>query len=326
MKLSLIKANPGSLYGEETEFAIAKSFDGATISLSNDEIKIVSLQGDNYVFNLIEWEEDYFYSTKKSTYSNGKELRILQTKMKSLGDNITFASMFGNGYAVHYDKVNTDVENQHISDHQDSMSGHVCGNTIVDASSPWKERYDTLQEEREELLAKMRQLSLFETARQKMYSTLKQDGKFEIAMQENREIIKSNREGKIHPAGKFGLAMIGIGVILLAVGGVLGNNLIMGIGGIVAGTGVVLGIGGLAASTEQSLVNNQYITNFLTPFIEGHRKDYSDAGVNNYTQGILESEIIEPEEISKKISQKIEELTNKIEDIDHQVQLMRQMN
>lgn len=208
----------------------------------------------------------------------------------------------------------------------DAMFCPVCGEALVEVTNPWKEKYDAFMKERGELLLKKKQLSLFEAARQKMFSTLKQDGNYETAMQENREIIKSNREGKIHPAGKFGLAMIGIGVILLAVGGVLGDNLIMGIGGIVAGTGVVLCTGGLAASTEQSLVNNQYITNFLTPFIEGHRKDYNDAGVyNNYTWSILEDEITEPEEISKKISQKKEELDKQIEDIDHQMQLMQQM-
>jgi len=105
MKLSLIKANPGSRYGEETEFAIAKSFNGATIRISDEEVVVTTISGENYIFRLDEWEEDYFYSTKRSFYSNGEELRILQTKMKALGDNITFASMFGNGYAVHYDKV-----------------------------------------------------------------------------------------------------------------------------------------------------------------------------------------------------------------------------
>lgn len=105
MKLSLIKANPGSRHGEETEFTIAKSFDDATISISDNEIIINSTSGHRFIFKLVEWEEDSFYSTKKSSYPNGEELRILQTKMPILGNTITFASMFGNGYAVHYDKI-----------------------------------------------------------------------------------------------------------------------------------------------------------------------------------------------------------------------------
>ena len=105
MKLSLIKANPGSRYGENSEFEFAKSFDGATIKISDEEIVIDKCVGEHYVFKLVEWEEDYFYSTKKSSYPSGMELRILQTKMPVLGNTITFASMFGNGYAVHYDKI-----------------------------------------------------------------------------------------------------------------------------------------------------------------------------------------------------------------------------
>lgn len=105
MKLSLIKANPGSRYGESSEFEIAKSFNGATILISDEKIVIDTCAGKHYVFNLIEWEEDYFYSTKKASYPSGKELRILQIKMRSLGNTITFASMYGDGYAVHYDKI-----------------------------------------------------------------------------------------------------------------------------------------------------------------------------------------------------------------------------
>lgn len=105
MKLSLIKANPGSRYGENSEFEIAKSFDGATIKILDEEIVITTRTGKNYVFSLEEWEEDYFYITKKAFYPSGEELRILQTKMPVLGNSITFASMFGNGYAVHYDKI-----------------------------------------------------------------------------------------------------------------------------------------------------------------------------------------------------------------------------
>ena len=105
MKLSLIKANPGSQYGEKSEFEIAKSFDGATIIISDERIVINTSAGNQYVFNLIDWEEDYFYSTKKASYPSGMELRILQTKIDALGDSITFASMYGNGYAVHYDII-----------------------------------------------------------------------------------------------------------------------------------------------------------------------------------------------------------------------------
>lgn len=220
----------------------------------------------------------------------------------------------------------TGVEYQYISDHQDAMSGHVCDNAAMESSNPWKERYDALQKEREDLLAKMEQLSLFATARQKMFSTLKQDGNYKAAMQENVGIIKSEREGKMHPVFKFGLAVVGIGILILGIGGGMNKDSLMGTGGILIGVGIVLVIGGLAVSVEPELVDNQYITNFLRPFIEGHRKDYSNAGVYNDSQNVLKSEIAEPEDISKKISQKIDELTNKIEDINHQMQLMLQMN
>lgn len=103
MKLSLIKTNQGNRYGEGNEFNLAKSFDGATIRISNELISLITASGVSYNFKLHEWEEDYFYSTKKSTYPNGQELRILQSKLEVLGQEITFASMFGNGYAVHYE-------------------------------------------------------------------------------------------------------------------------------------------------------------------------------------------------------------------------------
>lgn len=207
----------------------------------------------------------------------------------------------------------------------DAMFCPVCGEALVEATNPWKEKYDAFMKEREELLIKKKQLSLFETARQKMFSTLKQDGNYEAAMQENVGIIKSEREGKIHPVFKFGFAVVGIGILILGVGGGMNKDSLMGTGGILIGVGIVLVIGGLAVSVEPELVDNQYITNFLRPFIEGHRKDYSNAGVYNDSQNVLKSEIAEPEEISKKISQKIDELTNQIENIDHQMQLMHQM-
>ena len=209
----------------------------------------------------------------------------------------------------------------------DAMFCPICGEALVEATNPWKEKYNAFMKEREELLIKKKQLSLFETARQKMFSTLKQDGNYDAAMEENREIIKNNRnrEGKTSPIFIVGLVLCGIGIVLLFIGLVSDSSPVMILGTLTAVVFLFMAMISSLASTEKTLVKNLYITNFLIPFIDGHRKDYSNAGVYNDSQNVLKSEITEPEEISKKISQKIEELTNRIEDIDHQMQLMQQM-
>lgn len=207
----------------------------------------------------------------------------------------------------------------------DAMFCPKCGEALVETSNPWKEKYDGFVKEREELLLKKKQLSLFETARQKMFSTLKQDSNFEASMQENRDIIKSNREGEIHPLAKTGVAMLVVGVIVLAIGGGLGIDLIMVIGGILAGISFILLFGAAVAAMEKELVENQYITNFLKPFIIGHQEDYNNVGYNYSYQRILEGEIAEPEKISQQISQKIEDIAKQLINIEYQMQLMQQM-
>lgn len=208
----------------------------------------------------------------------------------------------------------------------DAMFCPVCGEALVETSDPWKEKYDAFMKEREELLIKKKQLSLFETARQKMYSTLKQDSNFEASMQDNREIIKANRESELHPLVKWSFAILLIGICILVIGLALTNNPVMVIGGIAAGISFLFMLIGLALSAqEQVTITNQYITNFLYPFIEGHRKDYSDAGVNKADYGILEDEIVEPEKISQMIAQKIEEIAKQLINIEYQMQLMQQM-
>ena len=99
----------------------------------------------------------------------------------------------------------------------------------------------------------------------------------------------------------------------------------MAIGGIVAGIGFMLLLSAILAATEKELVENEYITNFLKPFIKGHQEDYRDAGYYYSYQNILESEIVEPEKISQLISQKIEDIAKQLMNIEYQMQLMQQM-
>ena len=207
----------------------------------------------------------------------------------------------------------------------DAMFCPVCGEALVEVTNPWKEKYEAFQKKREELLIKKKQLSLFETARQKMFSTLKQDGNFEAAMQENVDIIRKKRKNELSTGYIVGMLFGIIGFVLLIVGAIMSIDDVSIVGGIILFVGVFILTINSIVNGDQPISPNTYITNFLTPFIEGHLKDYVDADVSNYIPGILESEIIDPEEISKKISQRIEELDKQIENIDHQIQLMHQM-
>lgn len=101
MKLEFIKANPGSRYNEENDFAKAQSFNGATITITEKVIEIKT-NHDTIKFNLTEWERDFLFTTDKSEYPNGGDLRILQS---SIMNTITFASLYKDGYAVHYNLI-----------------------------------------------------------------------------------------------------------------------------------------------------------------------------------------------------------------------------
>lgn len=101
MKLQFIKANPGSRFNEETDFNKAKSFDGATIIVA-DKVIIITTKYSTITFNLIEWERDFLFITDKSEYPDGGDLRILRS---TIMNTITFASLYKDGYAVHYNLI-----------------------------------------------------------------------------------------------------------------------------------------------------------------------------------------------------------------------------
>lgn len=101
MKLQFIKANPGSRLNEEIDFNKAKNFDGATITIT-DKVIVVTTKYNNITFNLTEWECDFLFITDKSEYPDGGDLRILRS---TIMNTITFASLYKDGYAVHYNLI-----------------------------------------------------------------------------------------------------------------------------------------------------------------------------------------------------------------------------
>ena len=106
-RLQLIKSNQGVNPNERYYFNIANSFDGSSIEIVDNFIKISS---DFYrIESKLELlETDVLSETYVSYFNDGERFRIVKPSRQLIpiiGDFISIASMDKSGYAVHYDLI-----------------------------------------------------------------------------------------------------------------------------------------------------------------------------------------------------------------------------
>ena len=215
-----------------------------------------------------------------------------------------------------------------------------CGATLTDTPSPWREKYEEMQEVLEELQSEKRQWTLFDNERQRMLTVLNQDRDIELAMKEYIDIIRYNRITL--PKKKFWHRVTGWCLLLLCLVSFVvtsrwTSEIIeiltwWGLIIITIGEVVLLFIGipffFMNGPTEKWLptYNNLYITNFYEPFIERHMSDYKwiEALPANIKK-ILEIEIYEPETITNGIARRMEKLDKMIDDFDRQIKVLQEI-
>lgn len=224
----------------------------------------------------------------------------------------------------------------------DALFCPKCGKPLSKVSASWKKKYTELQKELIQLQEEKQSLHVFDHERQNLMKTLEQDSNFESVMKENIAIIRYNR-GFVLRMNRFFLIIEDIIYGMMVASCPIGLYMmmfenrgpkwlwffvpviLMYLGGVLLFSTIEDGHGLFIHFSPKAIIKNQYITNFYIPFIEGHRQDYSDAGINKADYGILEDEIIEPEKISQMIAQKIEEIAKQLINIEYQMQLMQQM-
>jgi hypothetical protein len=235
----------------------------------------------------------------------------------------------------------------------DAMFCPKCGKPIYKVSASWSKKHNELLKERTQLQEEKQNLCLFEQERQNLLRTLEQDPNFESAMKENIAIIHYNRFS--YPSKKKRFRILGSIMVLFFLCYMVGfgftekglewiNSLPLWVtlcsvfGGVIL-SGIGLNFIVTGGVFVKPLIENQYITNFYIPFIDQYQGEYryiDDSycvyyvydGTTKRTEydNILEVEIFEPEIISRKITDKIEELDDEIKDIENQMQLMIELN
>lgn len=106
MRLSIIKTNFGSIHEDNGNLITTiQSFAGCAFSMTNNQI-VVHFQDRDIALSLSKVvDRDPFFDTYTTAYL-GYCCRILRVKeniRSMLGNTITFASMDGMGFAVHFD-------------------------------------------------------------------------------------------------------------------------------------------------------------------------------------------------------------------------------
>ena len=106
MKISLLKSNFGSISSEGViARKIEQSFDGCTIVMRSTEI-ICDTSSGKVTSQLRKFDDrDPLHETFLTTIFN-TEIRIVRPVERYrhlLGDKITFASVYSNGFAIHFE-------------------------------------------------------------------------------------------------------------------------------------------------------------------------------------------------------------------------------
>ena len=214
-----------------------------------------------------------------------------------------------------------------------------CGELLVDTNTPWQEKCKELNKEKQKLQNEKREWTLFNKERNKMLSVLRQNSDFESEMKASFDAIHYNCA--ILPWKEMCDKLIGLAIMIVSVLIVvlpahyhndfpewLNSEWLQILSWIVA---IFLLIGGFTILTGNSNIidiekrpfYNHYISDFYMPFIERHRSEYQSLIVYSDSESIIWVEIMEPERITKGVEQYMEKTNRRIEELDKQIQLMK---
>ena len=106
--LSLVKTNYGNHRAEESECKFFGSLDGWRIDINESSLVLAGPEGKATNYDIHLMESDFVTDTWLGTLRNGSRFRIVrpnQNMLPLIGDTSTFASVYHDGYAVHYNLV-----------------------------------------------------------------------------------------------------------------------------------------------------------------------------------------------------------------------------
>lgn len=214
-----------------------------------------------------------------------------------------------------------------------------CGELLADPNTPWQEKCKELNKEKQKLQNDKREWASFNKERNKMLSVLRQNSDFESEMKVSSEAIQYNRTKlprKEVWAVLVGLAMMIVSVLIFVLVTLKRNqfglpewlhtpSFIVSICLLLWGIGILRDVSSIIDIEERPFYNH-YISDFYMPFIERHILEYeSIIGYlgSDPCKRVAEVEVTEPESITKGVEQNIEKTNRRIEEIDKQIQLMK---
>ena len=106
--LSLLKTNYGDHKAEESDCEYFASLNGWKAEIGETSLILVSPEGRTTKYEIHIMESDFITDTWAGELHGGVKFRIVRPNRKMLallGDTVTFASMYHDGYAVHYNLV-----------------------------------------------------------------------------------------------------------------------------------------------------------------------------------------------------------------------------
>ena len=105
MKITLLKSNYGSISSEESVAReIEQTLNGSFLTMTNNQM-IIETHSDRFFLTLEKYDDHDPLHDTFITNLFGKVIRIVRPSehfRDMLGDNITFASGYSNGFAIHF--------------------------------------------------------------------------------------------------------------------------------------------------------------------------------------------------------------------------------
>lgn len=215
-----------------------------------------------------------------------------------------------------------------------------CGEQLSQLSFTQKEKYNSLQKERESLSERCQELIAFYNDRKQLYECLLKDDQYETAIKDSQKIIERNkvvcynleREGKRNfIIAAIICSIIVIAVLVFCVHCILeaihySDNPISQIEIYVLffflsslpfiSLGIIESVYDKRIERSWMSYENDFTQTYLTPFIQKHEDGYEMIGRSN---DALLYEIFEPEEITSIILQEIEKIENDIKILDKEL-------
>lgn len=128
-KLHLNKVNVGNYLKDKNICERLKTFNNGLIEISETSIAIKAKDGINFTSTLNKAEQDFMSETFHGNYEDGTSFRLIRPggvakeimTAKGDGESISFGGMTGDGYAVHFDLVETsEPDKKDFSENQDT--------------------------------------------------------------------------------------------------------------------------------------------------------------------------------------------------------------